>query len=142
MSMIAHLFFGVLIIVGFALPTVADNNVASWTDHIRLNGDLRLRYENIDEDGEQERNRVRFRARFGLSADVSDDIKIVLQLASGGDDPVSTNQTIDDGFSTKDIGIDLAYVDWSVNDEFSVYGGKMKTRCFVPVPCRLSGMVT
>lgn len=130
MSTIARLFFGVLIIVGIVLPTFADSDVATWTDHIRLNGDLRLRYEKIDEDGEQERNRVRFRARFGLSANVSDDIKIVLQLASGGDNPVSTNQTIDDGFSTKDIGIDLAYVDWSVNDEFSVYGGKMKNPLF------------
>ncbi len=130
MSMIAQLIFGILIVVGIVLPTVADSDVASWTERIHLNGDLRLRYERIDEDGQQERNRARFRTRFGLSADVSDDIKVVLQLASGGDDPVSTNQTIDDGFSTKDIGIDLAYVDWSVNDEFSVYGGKMKNPLF------------
>ena len=98
----------------------------SWTDRINFKGDLRLRYEAIDEDGEEERNRMRFRTRFGLSAKVTDDVKVVFQLASGGDNPVSTNQTFDDGFSTKDIGIDLVYVDWTIRDGLHFYGGKMK----------------
>lgn len=104
-------------------PTVAQD---SWTDRIKFKGDTRLRYESIDEDGEEDRNRMRFRARFGLNAEVTDDVKVVFQLASGGDNPVSTNQTLDDGFSTKDIGIDLAYVDWKIRDGLNFYGGKMK----------------
>lgn len=102
----------------------------SWTDRINFKGDFRLRYENIDEDAEEERNRMRFRARFGLSADVRDDIKVVVQLATGGDNPTSTNQTFDDGFSTKDIALDLAYVDWTVNDALSISAGKMKNPLF------------
>jgi hypothetical protein len=106
------------------LPAEAQEE--SWADRIKFKGDIRLRYEAIDEDGEEERNRMRFRSRFGLSAKVSDDVKFVFQLASGGDNPVSTNQTFDDGFSTKDIGVDLAYVDWKINDNLNFYGGKMK----------------
>ena len=102
----------------------------SWADRIKLKGDFRLRYENIDEDGEEERNRARFRARFGLSADVRDDVKVVFQLATGGDSPTSANQTFDDGFSTKDIRLDLAYVDWRVNDSLSINAGKMKNPLF------------
>lgn len=98
----------------------------SWTDRVKLKGDVRLRYEAIDEDGEDNRNRMRFRTRFGLSARVTDDVQFVFQLASGGSNPVSTNQTFDDGFSTKDIGVDLAYVDWQIRDGFNFYGGKMK----------------
>ena len=98
----------------------------SWTDRISFKGDVRLRYEAIDEDGEEERNRMRFRTRFGLNAKVTDDVKFVFQLATGGDNPVSTNQTFDDGFSTKDIGVDLAYVDWTVRDGLNIYAGKMK----------------
>lgn len=98
----------------------------SWTDRVKFKGDVRIRYEAIDEDGEEERNRMRFRSRLGLSAKVSDDVKFVFQLATGGDNPVSTNQTFDDGFSTKDIGVDLAYVDWKINDNLNFYGGKMK----------------
>ena len=98
----------------------------SWVDRIKFKGDVRLRHERIDEDGEEDRARMRFRTRFGLSAKVSDDVKFVFQLASGGDNPVSTNQSCDDGFSTKDIGVDLAYIDWEISDNLNFYGGKMK----------------
>lgn len=99
---------------------------SGWSDRLSLKGDVRLRYEGIDEDGEEDRDRMRFRARLGLSAAVSDDIEVVLQLATGGDNPVSTNQTFDDGFSTKDIGVDLAYVQWAANESLTLFAGKMK----------------
>lgn len=102
----------------------------SWSDRITLKGDLRLRFEAIDEDGEVSRDRMRFRTRFGLSAAVSDDLKVVIRLASGGDNPVSNNQTFDDGFSGKDIAIDLAYIDWKINENLIFYGGKMKNPLF------------
>lgn len=102
----------------------------SWVDRISFKGDVRLRHESIDEDGEEDRSRMRFRSRVGLGARVSDDVKVVFQLATGGDNPVSTNQSFDDGFSTKDIGVDLAYVDWTVRDGLNVYAGKMKNPLF------------
>lgn len=102
----------------------------SWVDRIELKGDVRLRYEAIDEDFEADRRRARFRTRFGLSARVNDEVKFVFQLASGGSNPVSTNQSFDGGFSTKDIGIDLAYIDWRVNDQLHFYAGKMKNPLF------------
>ncbi|MBT8097792.1 MAG: putative porin [Woeseia sp.] len=110
------------------LLTVGSANAQeeSWVDRINFKGDVRLRHERFDEDGEENRARMRFRSRFGLSAKVSDDVKFVFQLATGGDNPVSTNQSFDDGFSTKDIGVDLAYIDWKVNDNLNFYGGKMK----------------
>ena len=113
-----------LVLLATATPASAQEE--SWVDRIKFKGDLRLRHERIDEDGDEDRARMRFRTRFGLSAKVSDDVKFVFQLASGGGNPVSTNQTFDSGFSTKDIGVDLAYIDWTVNDHVTVYGGKMK----------------
>ncbi len=109
-------------------PATAEGE--SWTDRIKFKGDIRLRYEGIDEQFEANRDRMRFRTRFGLSAAVRDDVKIVVQLATGGNNPVSTNQTFDDGFSTKDIGLDLAYVDWKVNDSLAINAGKMKNPLF------------
>ncbi|NNL63960.1 MAG: hypothetical protein HKO69_09135 [Woeseiaceae bacterium] len=110
-----------------ATPAAAQD---TWADRIKLKGDVRLRHESIDEDGEEDRRRMRFRTRFGLSAAVSDDVKFVLQLATGGGNPVSTNQSFDGGFSTKDIGVDLAYVDWKIRDGLNFYGGKMKNPLF------------
>ncbi len=112
------------------LATHAMADEPGWADRIKFKGDIRLRYEGIDEEFETNRNRMRFRARLGLTADVQDDVKVVLQFATGGDNPVSTNQTFDDGFSTKDIGLDLAYVDWRVNDLVSISAGKMKNPLF------------
>lgn len=101
-----------------------------WTDRIKFKGDIRLRYEGIDEEFEASRDRMRFRTRFSLSATVRDDVKVIVQIASGGDNPISTNQTIDDGFSTKDLGLDLAYVDWKLNDTLTINVGKMKNPLF------------
>ena len=117
-----------VIIFCFSAPTIADDE--SWTDRLAFKSDLRLRYEGIDEEGEQNRDRMRIRARVGLDAKIQEDLKFVFRLATGGDNPVSTNQTLDGSFSTKDIGVDLAYVDWQVNDVIAINAGKMKNPMF------------
>ncbi len=98
----------------------------SWTDSIAVKGDVRLRYDGIREEGDPDRDRARFRFRLGLTADVNENVKAILRFASGGDNPVSTNQSFDDGLSRKDIGLDQVYLDWTLNDKTHVYGGKMK----------------
>jgi hypothetical protein len=123
---ISTLFILLLLFVS----TAAATNDDSWSNRIKLQGDMRLRYEGIDEDFAVNRRRARFRTRVGLSATVNDDVKFVFRLASGGNNPVSTNQSFDSGFSTKDIGIDLAYIDWTVSDQLKLYAGKIKNPLF------------
>jgi hypothetical protein len=67
---------------------------------------------------------VRLRAQIGYK--VNEDLGFTLGLATGGDDPVSTNQSLDGGFSTKDVRLDLAYFNYQLNDTFALTGGKMK----------------
>jgi len=112
--------------------SVSAEEAPSWTDSITVNGDLRLRYEMIRQEQADDRNRARFRGRLGVSADLAPDIRLGFELASGGDDPVSTNQTFGDGFTTKDIGVNLAYVRWTFHDNWSLTGGKMKLPWFRP----------
>ncbi len=97
---------------------------SSWTDTIRWKGDFRYRYETFDVEGKPNRDRNRIRARAALIADVTPTIEVGLGLASGGDDPVSSNQTLGGGGSTKDLRIDLAYFDWDGLKDTNVYGGK------------------
>lgn len=111
---------------------IADDDAGDWIDKFSLSGDLRLRYEMIDEDGEEDRNRARYRARLGFVATINDDISMTFRLATGGGNPVSTNQTAGDGFSTKDIGVDMAYIEWSATDNVHVLAGKMKNPLFRP----------
>jgi len=98
-----------------------------WASKVSLKGDLRYRYEMIDDASKDDvRYRDRIRARLGLEAKVLDNLKIGLQLATGGDDPRSSNQTLDDFNARKSIGLDLAYFDWKYASWGNLVGGKMK----------------
>lgn len=99
---------------------------------VRFSGDLRYRHETINEEEEAERNRHRIRARFGITADIADNVHVGLQLASGGDDPVSANQTLDTGFDRKSIGIDRAFFTWDATEQLSFTGGKFANPFFRP----------
>ncbi len=106
----------------------------SWVEKLKVYGDYRFRFENIDEEGKKGRQRDRMRLRLGVDAKVNDWVDLGIRLASGGFDPVSTNQTFSGAFSTKDFGLDLAYFDWHPGKAGSVHviGGKMKNH-FVTV---------
>lgn len=107
-----------------------------WLEKIKLYGDFRYRYEMVDEEGTDNRNRSRIRARLGLNAGINDEMDLGFRLATSevwGDketsgDPVSTNQTLDDAFSKKSIWLDLAYFNWhpACIPGLNVIGGKME----------------
>jgi len=107
---------------------VAKAEETHWSDGISMKGDLRFRYEWIDKEGKDTRNRFRIRARLALKGEVNEDVDVHLRLASGSGDPVSRNQTLDGGFSSKDFRLDQAYVDWhpEVVEGVSLWAGKMK----------------
>ena len=113
-----------------AVVTVAEEagNDSSWTDALRWQGDFRYRYENIGVEGRDDRNRSRIRARAALIADVNDEFEVGIGLASGSDDPVSSNQTLGGGGTSKDLKLDLAYFKWSGISDTDVYGGKFKNQ--------------
>jgi len=114
--------------VDTAVAEQVDEKMAavSWAERIRWKGDFRYRYENIDEENKDGRNRSRIRARTNLEADLSPTLQVGIGLATGGDDPVSSNQTIGGGGSSKDIKIDLAYFDWAGLENTHIVGGKYK----------------
>jgi hypothetical protein len=112
-------------------PVVGDQETAvdeqsSWMDRIRFDGDFRYRYENIDEEGQEDRNRSRIRARANLRADLPRNVEVGFGLATGGEDPVSANQTLGSGGSSKRINLNLAYADWNATEGLHVMGGKFK----------------
>jgi hypothetical protein len=115
-----------------AAPVAETRVAATTTPPIRFSGDLRYRHESINEDTEAERHRQRLRARFGVTADIADNVRVGLQLASGSDDPVSANQTLDGGFSRKPIGIDRAFFSWAATEQLTFTGGKMANPFYRP----------
>jgi hypothetical protein len=82
---------------------------------MRLNGDLRLRYDRIssEDSASQDRDRFRYRLRFGFTATLKDDFEVAFALTSGQNDPISNNQTLDDNGNKKPITIDKVYIKWN-----------------------------
>lgn len=92
-----------------------------WLENLSSKGDIRLRYEGFNrESGEksssdnsnvQDRNRFRFRVRWGLEKKFTDEWKAGFRLATGTgtNEATSTNQTLTDEFGLKQIFIDRAY---------------------------------
>jgi hypothetical protein len=109
-----------------AATDTPNKSKAGWADNIKVKGDFRYRYENIDAERSDTRERNRVRARVEIAANLGDNTQVGIGLASGGDDPVSTNQTLGGGGSTKDIRLDLAYFKWQAKPGLTVTGGKMK----------------
>jgi hypothetical protein len=108
-----------------------------WVKNITPFGDLRYRYESLDNTSGSsnddtlvnKRRRNRIRARLGFKAKVNEEWDAIFRIATGSSDsPTSTNQTTDGAFESKDLWLDLAYADWHP-EKFSglnVFMGKMK----------------
>ena len=98
-----------------------DEEIVGAADRVKLDGDFRYRYERIDVEGSDTRSRNRIRARTNITAEVADNIDVGFGLATGGDDPVSSNQTLGGGGSSKSIALNLAYVDWEATDGLHLF---------------------
>jgi len=109
---------------------------ADWAAKIKGRGDLRYRHEGIstervagtgataDVEDAADRTRHRIRARLGFDAQVTDNVKATLLLATGGDDPRSSNQTLGSQGTRKTIGVDLALADWTITPGVNLILGK------------------
>jgi hypothetical protein len=105
---------------------------SSWSETIKLKGDFRYRYESIEVENKDTRRRNRVRARAELSAKLPSNVDVGIGVASGGDDPVSSNQTLGGGDTSKELKLDLAYAKWSATDNLYLQAGKFKNPLFKP----------
>jgi len=92
-----------------------------WAEKIKISGDLRYRHDHLDAEsnvsGRDEwlngMDRHRIRARLMIEAMLNKDLDVGMRIASGTTrTPNSTNQDLEDAFSSKEIWLDLAYFDW------------------------------
>jgi hypothetical protein len=114
--------------------TELENAIPSWLEAVTLKGDIRYRYDYIKRESAKPRHRNRVRLRVGLIAEINEHIDLGLRIASGSDDPVSTNQSLDGGFSTKDIRLDRAYLDFHPTfvPHLTLQGGKIPNPFYKP----------
>ena len=106
---------------GFKKAYSAKSGMPDWVTSLKLNGDLRGRFDSIFNGQIPTRDRFRYRLRFGAVASLRDDFEVGFRLGSGdgsggigsNSDPISQNQTFGANASKKPIYIDLAYAKWT-----------------------------
>jgi hypothetical protein len=118
---------------------------APWVESLKFGGDFRMRYDGVYQDADntgsgsatENRQRFRYRLRYGVTAGLSDHFETGLRLGSGevgsaapsyGGSPFSANTTIGNDSSRKFIFVDLAYVKWKPTDWFGGEFGKMASQ--------------
>jgi hypothetical protein len=99
---------------------------------ISFSGDVRLRAEPFfggPTDESLDRVRGRFRTRFNAIADLGDQFRAGLTLASGDiNDPTSTNQTLTGFYARKAVALDQAFVEFRPSGfkPLTLVGGKFR----------------
>ncbi len=128
------------------VKTIKADRDLDWLNRISFFGDGRFRVEGFYQDqgsGANARTRERVRFRLGMRARISDEIEGVLRLATGtANDPISTNQSLDNLFSRKSINLDQWYLQFSPGKTFgldrwewkplTIYAGKMSNTLWRP----------
>jgi hypothetical protein len=103
------------------------SGVESFINRFRLNGDVRVRYENFIQDFTKIRHRERIRLRAGFEGNLSEDFYGGLYFATGAlNDPISTNETLTGFFERKNIGWDRGWITFQPRDAkwLQLTGGK------------------
>jgi hypothetical protein len=122
-------------------------SLPDWVRRFTPFGDVRLRFEgfynqpgDVGEPPTPSRNRVRLRARIGARVALVEELSAAIRLATGNpDDPISTNVTLGEDFTPKDINLDWAYLTFTPGKTFdirpglvSITGGKFPNPIFKP----------
>lgn len=94
-----------------------------WAERIKIKGDMRFRHEILRTDDasgnlDDTDDRLRIRARVGVYADVNDTTKAGFRfVTTGKNDGLgsndSTNESLDEDWKTRNLGLDLAYIKWT-----------------------------
>ncbi len=123
----------------------ATGGAQKWLKDLKFSGDLRLRYEafkySADAAETDDRNRFRYRLRYGFEKKFNEEMSVGFSMASGENtgtnglniDPTSTNTTFDNNFNFKSVNIEKAYATYKpsflsnrgVLSSTSITGGKM-----------------
>ncbi len=108
---------------------------SSWYDNLKIKGDMRYRFDDVQQEGKASYERDRIRARIGLFPKINEDVDVGIRLgtdqpvgtSNGQGNPTSNNQTLTSEDSKKPIFLDLGYIDWhpSAMKGLDLIGGKM-----------------
>jgi len=135
-------------LVALTLGSVAANagdvkqeSEKGFFDRFHAKGDMRLRYETIERDDKDDKWRTRYRIRYNLNVDITDDILLETAISSGRYNPTSGNVTFKDDDNWADyfideLKIDIAGIKYSFGDSW-IRAGKSAHHIYRPIKTQL-----
>lgn len=110
-------------------------------DRVHAKGDLRLRHEAIQRDDKDDKYRERFRLRYSINFDITDNITLKSAISSGKGNPTSGNVSFRDDENLADYFFDVLKLDiMNLNYKFDnswVNVGKSKHQIYRPIKTQL-----
>ena len=103
-----------------------------------ITGDLRYRHEIESLEGTEDRTRHRMRLRVGIDTTINEKTNVGLRMATaerlsnGSVATASTNETLDNAGSKKEIHVDMAYIQHAITPQLTATLGKMENALFIP----------
>lgn len=106
----------------------AKTGMPDWVTGYKISGDMRGRFEEFSSDNNalNDRTRLRYRLRFGVTVNMMDNLEAGFRLTSGdvkgsatsstgpaAGNPLGNNSTLQDNFSKKMVYFDTAYGKWT-----------------------------
>jgi len=113
-----------------AAPAAAP--VPDWVRSVRVSGDLRYRYDDIEVGDADARTRHRLRSRTALDVVLSPKLDLGVRIAAGSESPTSGNVTFGNGGSSKELYLDRAWARWRPFDGAYLTLGKMANTFATP----------
>lgn len=111
------------------LGTFANGDLTRAADIATGKGSNTLGIPNFNTQDDYER--LRLRARVGVTATISDEVTAAVRLSTGGTtDRTSTNQTLGQSFNKYSVVVDQAYVTLKPTPELSLSGGRLPNPFF------------
>ncbi len=91
----------------FAQPAAPSAPPTPWWQRVSFFGDMRVRQDNLYQDGSASRHQGRIRLRFGARAPINDDVTFTIRFSTGDPKaPATPNQTLGEFLSRKPFYMD------------------------------------
>jgi len=114
---------------------------SSFFEKIHTKGDMRLRYETIEKGESSNKYRTRYRFRYNLDVDVTDEILVESAISSGRYNPTSGNVSFKDDdnwadYFVDELKMDIADIKYSFGNSW-IRAGKSKHHIYRPIKTQL-----
>ena len=121
--------------------TQKEDNLSGFFDRFHAKGDMRLRYETIEKGVDSNNYRTRYRFRYNLNVDITDNILLETAISSGKGNPTSGNVSFknDDNWAdyfVDELKIDIADIKYSFDNSW-IRAGKSKHHIYRPIKTQL-----